>query len=72
MPTSHGSPGLRFLGRPGFAGLAGPGPGLGGVGGLNGVRPRTWWCGASACNGCPAVSYSPTLSRVQYHRRCGS
>jgi len=23
-------------------------------------------------NGCPAVTYSPTPSRVQYHRRCGS
>ena len=23
-------------------------------------------------NVCPAVTYSPTPSRVQYHRRCGS
>ena len=23
-------------------------------------------------NGVPAVTYSPTPSRVQYHRRCGS
>jgi hypothetical protein len=40
--------------------------------GLSGGRPRTWWCGAFPLECCPAVSYSPTLSRVQYHRRCGS
>ena len=28
--------------------------------------------GLSTCNDVPAVTYSPTPSRVQYHRRCGS
>ena len=32
--------------------------------------PGTWVPGLPF-NVCPAVSYSPTLSRVQYHRRCG-
>src|SRR6185312_881126 len=27
--------------------------------------------GAFPCKECPAVTYSPTPSRVQYHRRCG-
>ena len=40
-----------------------------------------WWLkwespnrvvGALDLNGVPAVTYSPTPSRVQYHRRCGS
>ena len=34
-------------------------------------RPQPWWLGPRP-NGCPAVTYSPTPSRVQYHRRCGS
>jgi hypothetical protein len=28
--------------------------------------------GLSTFNDVPAVTYSPTPSRVQYHRRCGS
>ncbi len=65
--------GVPRVSRPPARSAVGAGAiGLAGVDGFNGVRPRTWWCGASACNGCPAVSYSPTLSRVQYHRRCGS
>ena len=35
-------------------------------------RTPTWWWGSSTVNGVPAVTYSPTPSRVQYHRRCGS
>jgi hypothetical protein len=30
------------------------------------------WRLSTIFNGCPAVTYSPTPSRVQYHRRCGS
>ena len=33
-------------------------------------QPVTGW--GLDLNGCPAVTYSPTPSRVQYHRRCGS
>ena len=36
-----------------------------------GRTPTCWW-GSSTVNGVPAVTYSPTPSRVQYHRRCGS
>ncbi len=35
-------------------------------------RTPTWWWGSSTVNDVPAVTYSPTPSRVQYHRRCGS
>ena len=40
------------------------------VGVLNGSGPNLWL--GPEPNVCPAVSYSPTPSRVQYHRRCGS
>ena len=40
------------------------------IGGLNVGGPNLV-VGAST-NVCPAVTYSPTPSRVQYHRRCGS
>ena len=41
--------------------------------GLNAGEPPTWWLEAlDRVNLCPAVTYSPTPSRVQYHRRCGS
>ena len=52
-----------------------------GVGGVYWVRIRVCVLnvggpnhvvGASTVNVCPAVTYSPTPSRVQYHRRCGS
>ena len=37
------------------------------------VRPRTNGAGPDPLNKyCPAVTYSPTSSRMQYHRRCGS
>ena len=36
-----------------------------------GRTPNLSW-GSSTVNGVPAVTYSPTPSRVQYHRRCGS
>jgi hypothetical protein len=36
-----------------------------------GPPTRVCW-GALDLNGCPAVTYSPTPSREQYHRRCGS
>ena len=39
--------------------------GTGGGGQSKGPHPL----GAALCEGCPAASYSPTLSRVQYHRR---
>ncbi|GHE53927.1 hypothetical protein GCM10018782_30770 [Streptomyces griseoaurantiacus] len=32
-------------------------------------KPRTKWCGVFL-NICSAVSYSPTGSPLQYHRRC--
>ena len=38
---------------------------------LNGSGPDVRCRGLSS-NVCPAVTYSPTPSRVQYHRRCGS
>ena len=45
--------------------------GLGPVWLLNAGEPQP--CGwGSRPNECPAVTYSPTPSRVQYHRRCGS
>jgi hypothetical protein len=48
------------------------GPAAGGfVLGVKWLEPRRP-VGARALNGCPAVTYSPTPSRVQYHRRCGS
>ncbi|MDR6439282.1 hypothetical protein J2790_004457 [Paenarthrobacter nicotinovorans] len=37
---------------------------------LKGKSPDLW--SGLLPNVCPAVSYSPTPSRVQYHRRCGS
>lgn len=42
------------------------------VWGLNAGGPPTWWLGVLDLNDVPAVTYSPTPSRVQYHRRCGS
>ena len=36
-----------------------------------GRAPTCGW-GSRPCNDVPAVTYSPTPSRVQYHRRCGS
>ena len=41
-------------------------------GGLNVGGPNRGGWGLDPFNVCPAVTYSPTPSRVQYHRRCGS
>jgi hypothetical protein len=49
----------------------GRGPLAGSVFVLNAGGPNQCWLGPRP-NGCPAVTYSPTPSRVQYHRRCGS
>ena len=35
-------------------------------------NPQTCGLGVLEHKLCPAVTYSPTPSRVQYHRRCGS
>ena len=43
-----------------------------GVWGLNAGEPQPGGWGSRPCNDVPAVTYSPTPSRVQYHRRCGS
>ena len=40
--------------------------------GLNAGEPQPCGWGSRPCNDVPAVTYSPTPSRVQYHRRCGS
>ena len=40
--------------------------------GLNAGEPQPVVGAPRPCNDVPAVTYSPTPSRVQYHRRCGS
>ena len=42
------------------------------VWGLNAGEPQPCGWGSRPFNDVPAVTYSPTPSRVQYHRRCGS
>ena len=67
------------------AGAGGARKGAGAEGASHpGAAGRVWWlkCGRAPTmagwgsrpfsKGCPAVTYSPTPSRVQYHRRCGS
>ena len=65
-------PGLKGKGPQRVRGQVFSGHGHKAGGGLNAEGPPGAWPGGPSSNNGPAVTYSPTPSRVQYHRRCGS